>query len=608
MSIVVGPDVPKDRRKPGEISPSSDRGQGAGDGSTGAGPAPQLQFAGFVIDLQRGCLRLAEDELEIALRPKTFDLLCYLIRNPGRLLSKDELLKAVWPDVLVTEDLIVQCVTELRRALNDQSQKLIRTVPRRGYRFEATPSLLTSRSSTGASARLASSGEDETPVSSRCRGKRPTWARFHLVTPAAAICVLAALLSVWLGSRPGQDAEPPPLSLVVLPFQNWGSGQDQDYFAEGLASDLATDLSRLPGFFVIAHATARTFRGPSLDARQIGRDLDVRYVLQGSVGQSASQVRMNVQLSDVETGRVVWAERYQRERGQLPLWRNEIIGRIALALNYRLPAVESERAFRERRDSPEISDLTMRGWALVHAAKTPKNYETARMLFAEALRRDPNAVNAIAGMAWTSAVTVLDGWSASPAEDLKAAQHAVEQALTLEPNHVVAHHVRGFTLRIQRRTQSAYDAFQTVIGLNPNFAPGYAQLGVTELELGRPEATFALIERAIRLSPRDPSLGPWFGIAGIAALHLGRDKEAVNWLRRATDTGTQVALQYAYLASALALTGQAAEAQAALARFRDLKPKATITTIRGSPRSTEPGFLTQRERLYAGLRLAGLPE
>lgn len=279
-----------------------------------------------------------------------------------------------------------------------------------------------------------------------------------------------------------------------------------------------------------------------------------------------------------------------------------------MALNFRLTRLEGERALRERGDNPEAYDLTTRGWALIYTAKQPETYDAARTLFQQALERDPRAVNAVVGIGWTAAVSVLDGWSGSPAEDLTTAERAVAQALALDPNHFVAHHVRGFTLRLRQRSQSAHDAFQTAVALNPNFASGYAQLGATALELGRPEETVAAVERAIRLSPRDPNLGPWLAIAGKAELHLGHYREAASWLTRAIDTGTPVAQHHAYLAAALALAGRTEEAQAALAAFRLANPSATIERLRAQARSTEPSFIAQQERLYEGLRIAGLPE
>jgi Tfp pilus assembly protein PilF len=249
-----------------------------------------------------------------------------------------------------------------------------------------------------------------------------------------------------------------------------------------------------------------------------------------------------------------------------------------------------------------------RGWALVYAAKTPDNYVSARAQFRQALERDPEAVNALAGIAWTSAILVLDGWSVSPAQDTADAEAAAAKALALNPNHVVAHHVRGFLFRMQGRTSAARDAFRTAIAINPNFAPGYAQLGASEVELGRPEAAISAVERAITLSPRDPSLGPWFAFVGMAELHMGKYQDAVSWLTRAIDTGTPIARHHASLSSALALAGRLPEAQTALAEFRKKVPSETISTLRVSAKSTDAKFVMQQERFFEGLRTAGLPE
>ncbi len=565
-----------------------------------------MRFDRYVLDFGRGYL-LADGE-EVALRPKTFDFLCYLVANPGRLISKDELLTALWPNVNVSDDSVVQCVTELRRALGDHDQRLIRTVQRRGYRFEvpltidAKPAM---RQFTTVAADGDKPGGPERPYPFAAVGRR------NLVLGATMLALLLAMatFTVWWG--PGVDnriSPPPPLSIVVLPFKNLSGDPAQEYFSDGVSNDLSTELSRLPGLFVIAHATARTFKGKDVDARQVGRDLNVRYLLDGSVRRDPDAIRLNVQLISAETGASVWAERFVRGHNQLADWQEEVIGRIANALNFRLTTLESERGLRKVRGNLEAFDLTMRGWAMVYAAKKPENYFSARALFEQALERDPRTANALAGIGWTSAVMVLDGWSVSPAQDVAAARAAAAKALALNPNHFVAHHVRGFVFRLERRTIAARDAFRTAIAINPNFAPGYAQLGATEIELGRPEATIPAVEHAMRLSPRDPSLGPWLAFIGMARLHLGQYEEAASWLSRAIDTGTPVARHHAYLASALALARRLPEARAVLAEFRKTMPTTTIASLRANSRSTVAKFIVQQEPLFDGLRIAGLPE
>jgi TolB-like protein/cytochrome c-type biogenesis protein CcmH/NrfG len=394
------------------------------------------------------------------------------------------------------------------------------------------------------------------------------------------------------------------------PSQNLSNDPGQDYFAAGLTADLTTDLSRLPGAIVIAPATAQTFRGRTVDARQVGRDLNVRYLLEGSVQRLASDVRINVQLVDAVSGIHLWAERFEHEHDQIAAWQSEIVGRIANTLNLRLTRLESERTIRERRNTPEAYDLATRGWALIYTAKKPETYETALVLFKQALALDPSTVSALAGLAWCSAVSVLNRWSRSPTQDFARAEAAVAQVLSLDPNHVVAHHVRGFLLRLQGRPGAAREAFRTALAINPNFAGSYNQLGMTELELGRPEETVRAVGHAIRLSPRDPNIGHWLANMGMAQLHLRHFSEAASLLARAVlaETSTPTVLQQAYFISALALAGRVPEARAFLTEFRKSNPSANIANLRKMAYSKEPGFTAQRERLYEGLRMVGLPE
>jgi TolB-like protein/DNA-binding winged helix-turn-helix (wHTH) protein len=615
MNVMDGFDVPKDGRTDAEDLPNSLRAMassGAIDPSslTTAGGG-RLWFNDYVLDFQRGCL-LAGDE-EIALRPKTFEFLRHLVSNPGRLVSKDELLAVVWPNVVVTDDSLVQCVTELRRALRDHDQRLIKTVQRRGYRFEAALSAGPSAAVQCGAAVPTQSAAVEASAPTRhdphhAGRTRDTAIRAGIGAFALLIAALGA--GWWWFSAGDRFTAPPPLSIAVLPFNNLGDDPDQEIIASGVSIDLTTDLSRIPGAFVIAHGTAQSFKGQNVDARQVGRDLNVRYVIEGSLRRSGNEVRIDVGLIEAGSGRHLWTERFTLERNEIAAWQDEIVGRIASALNFRLARVETERTLRERRDYPDAYDLTTQGWALIYTAKSPENYDAARKLFRQALGRNPESANALAGLGWSSAISVLNGWSASPAADVAVAEGAVAQLLVIEPNHVVGNHVRGFLLRLQRRTGAAREAFRTVAALNPNFAPAHAQLGVTAIESGRPEEAVEAIERAIRISPRDPDHSLWLSFIGIAELHRGRLQEAVFFLGRAleVDTSTATGIQRAYLASALMLVGRTTEGRAALAEFRKAKPSATIASLRAAARSTNAAFMAQQERFFEGLRMAGLPE
>lgn len=591
-------DVMKNRRNCDESSPVGakfDVLSRAAASVPCAAPGRAINFDRFVLDLDRGCL-LVEGS-EIALRPKTFEVLRYLVGKPGRLIAKDELLDAIWPRVTVTEDSLVQCIAELRRALGDGGRNLIRTVPRRGYRFEALPVPDPSAGDTLPPTRaVAGPGtqHETAPRASR---------RFV----ALFLATLVVICGGWFAGSGLMDRAQ-PLSIVVLPFQPAGGDPEEAFLADAVTQDLTTDLARLPGLFVIAHATARTFATGAADPQAAGRSLAVRYALDGTVAHVGDSVRINVELVSAASGAALWADRLVAGRDQLALSRDEIIGRIATTLNFRITGLESERGLRERPTDPLAIDLTTRGWALVYAGKRPANYSAARRLFRQAVERDARAANAYAGIGWTLAIMVLDGWSAEPAADIADAEAAASAALAIERDHVVAHHVRGFLFRLEGRSAAARDSFRTVTMLNPNFAPGYAQLAVMALELGRPDEVRPFVDKAMRLSPRDPSLGPWLAFVGMAELHRGNAEEAVVWLRRAVDTGTPVARHRAYLVSALALAGRHGDARAELARFRELRPGATIEGLRASSRSVTPGFLEQQERLFDGLRIASLPD
>jgi TolB-like protein/DNA-binding winged helix-turn-helix (wHTH) protein/Tfp pilus assembly protein PilF len=603
MNTFAGLRVLKDGQETAEVSLNSSR-QASSAADPAASGLGNLWFDQYVLNLERGCL-LAGDE-DVPLRPKTFEVLGYLVRNAGRLVSKDELISAVWPTVTVTDDSLFQCIAELRRALQDSDQRLIRTVQRRGYRFEA-PVLHAKAAPRHPAAAPLAAGDKVTEVFAKKSGRR------RRAVMIAAACVLPFVFAgVFLARQlpGGRVTATPPVSLVVLPFKSIGDAPDHGHFAAGISADLTTDLSRIPGAMVIAPATAQAFKGNHVDPRRVGRELNVRYVLDGSLQRSDSEVRINVQLIDAATGSHLWAERFTRGRDQLAGWQDEVVGRIASALNLRLPRLENERASRERRGDPDAYELATRGWALIYTAKKAEHYETARALFREAMALDSRSMSAMAGIAWSSGISLLNGWSASPAEDARSAEAVIIALLATDPHHVLAHHSLGFLLRLQQRTQAAHETFQKVVSINPNFAPGHAQLGLTAIELGRPDEAIPSVERAMRLSPRDPNLEHWFGFIGMAEFHRGNLADAISRMARAIngETSTPTALQHAYYVSALALAGRAAEADVALAEFLRQRPGANITSLRKAARSKDANFAAQQERLFEGLRMTGLPD
>ncbi|TYO65040.1 adenylate/guanylate cyclase domain-containing protein [Bradyrhizobium hipponense] len=402
------------------------------------------------------------------------------------------------------------------------------------------------------------------------------------------------------------EASAPRLSIVVLPFANLSNDPEQDYFADGLTEDLTTDLSRISGSFVISRNTAFTYKGKPTDAKQVSRELGVRYVLEGSVRRSANQVRVNAQLIDGETGAHLWADRFDYQRGDLFQMQNEITARIARTLSLELVEAEGHRALRQRPNNPNAMDLVMRGTAIMNRTRQGDDLSEARRLFQETIRLDANMAPAWEGLAGTFLFN--SRFSPSREEDLRQAGEAIERALTLDPKSALAHHMKA-TLHYQfGRLEQAVTEYETAISLDRNFANSYGMLGATKVILGQPQEAFEHVQKAIQISPRDSSLSVWQLFVGVANLHLGRDDEAVVWLRKSVDLNPRSSFGHLFLASALALAGQEAAARVEMAEFQRLNPGFTLGRFKAVEPSDRPAFVAQRQRVYEGLRQAGMPE
>ncbi|WP_419830069.1 tetratricopeptide repeat protein [Methylobacterium sp.] len=427
---------------------------------------------------------------------------------------------------------------------------------------------------------------------------------------AAVLAAAAGLAMAWphlVGSEQWEAPRVPArprLSLVVLPLTNQSGDTDQDYLAEQLAEDLSADLARAPGTFVIAHGTAQSYKGRQSEPRTIGRELGVRYVVQGSLRHSAEQVRFAVQLTDVETGASLRADHYDRPRAAVGATQDVLVTQVGRALGVRL----LEAATRARSGQPvDAVDLVMRGQALLNRPFARENHAQALPLFERALKLDPENVDARLGMAEVLVDGALNGWTTERTADLEVAERAIASVLQGDPTHPFAHYLRGETLRARSRYSEALAAFDRVLTLNQSFARAHAYRGLIHIFLGRAEETERDIAAAIRLSPKDPLLGAWLAREGLAKLHLGQDQEAIAPLRRAAAVNPLFDFPHLYLACAFARLDRDAEARASLAEFLKLRPGYTLARYRGLT-STDPNFLAQRERIYDGLRRAGLPE
>jgi adenylate cyclase len=402
-------------------------------------------------------------------------------------------------------------------------------------------------------------------------------------------------------------APAPRLSIVVLPFANLTGDPGQDYFADGITEGLTTDLSRIDGSFVIARHTAFTYQGrKDADVRAVGRELGVRYVLEGSVQRVGAWVGINAQLVDTATGAYLWAEQFEGSRDDLLTLYHEMTGRIAATLRLELIEAEGRRVEREQRPDPMALDDAMRGWALLHRPNSRETRAEARRLFERALASDLNTVSALVGLAH-----VLEGRTDTPTEDRQRAEDLLRRALDLEPNRADTYLVLGLVRRSQGRLEEAAEALENAIALDRNYARAHLQLGVTANLLGRPEEAIVHAQRAIRLNPRDPNLADAFFAIGVAHQLLGHVDEAIHHLERARAGNPRLWYIHWHLAAAYASAQRLEDARQALAVHQRLRPEfRSIAAITAAlPQVNHPAFQELCERtLYVGLRRAGFPD
>ena len=406
-------------------------------------------------------------------------------------------------------------------------------------------------------------------------------------------------------ATPGKPG-PPHLSIVVLPFTNIGGDPEQDYFVDGVTESLTTDLSRIAGSFVIARNTAFTYKGKPNDVKQIGRELNVRYVLEGSVQRGGNRMRVNVQLIDAETSNHLWAERFDKPLADLFDMQDEIVARLARQLDAELVAAEARRA--ERAPDPDAMDLYFQGTACWHKGQSPEILSQARDYFERALARDPGNVEALLGAAWTDALWGIVFSGDDRAQRLAAAETAAIKILSLAPNHAFAHFVLGSVQIFTNRVTQGIAEAERALALDRNLANAHAFIGAGKTFAGRAEESEAHIQEALRLSPRDSNAYQWMARVAATKLNLGADAEAAQWARRSIEANRNYPLAHFWLAAALAQLGRLDEARQAVQPGLALAPGFTLARYRAGVQSDNPTYHAQRERIIEGMRKAGVPE
>ena len=367
-------------------------------------------------------------------------------------------------------------------------------------------------------------------------------------------------------------------------------------------------MSRISGSFVIGRHTAFTYKSKAVDLKQVGRELNVRYVLEGSVQRNGNRLRVNVQLVDAQTANHLWAERFDKAVADLFDMQDEILSRLANALNAQLIKAEARRA--ERSLNPDATDLTFQGLACLNRGATPELIAQARGFFQRALTIDPQSIGALVGMANLDMIVGVALLTDDRPARISAAEANTIKALFLAPDDASAHFILGCVYMFTNRVAQGLAECEQALVFNPNMADAYAARGLAKFLMGRAAETEGHILEALRLSPRDTFANWWMHCLARAKIQLGADAEAVDWLRRSIEANRNFPLTHFQLAGALSLVGALDEARAAVKAGLALDPGFTIRRFRDATNvlGDSPTFLAGRVREIEGMRMAGVPE
>jgi TolB-like protein/Tfp pilus assembly protein PilF len=524
--------------------------------SAGAGKLLFL-FDNISIDTARRELR-RDGELQ-PIEPQVLDLLEFLIRNRDHMVSRDNLLAAVWSGRIVSESTLASRINAARTAIGDngQDQRLIRTILRKGFRF------------------VGAVREEQKPEGN----------------PATGSAVEPTISALPLPEKP---------SIAVLPFSNMSGDPTQDYFADGISEDIITGLSKLRWFFVIARNSSFVYKDRVVDIRQVGRELGVRYVLEGSVRKSVSRVRVTAQLIDAETGKHVWAERYDRDLTDIFMLQDEITQKVVAAIEPKLLEAEGIRS--QHRSSEDLGawDMLIRANSLFWRL-TKDESQAAIAVLKQLVERYPFYAAAHSMLAFVLLVSRQGGWHMMEPEVAQAATLAA-RAVELDDSDPWAHLALGFVAFTRRHTDESVEEFQRALDLNPNFAAAHGFLGCALAFDGRSEQAMDHIEQAIRMSPHDPQNALLNAALAAAHYQAGRYLEAIGFGRKAIQQRFELTNGHRIYVASLAQAGRIEEARAALARLQVLHPENSIAWIERNVPYT-PGPMG---KFLDGFRKAGL--
>jgi TolB-like protein len=535
----------------------------------------QFLFGDHALDTDTRELKRGPELIYLA--PKVFDLLTYLVRNRERVVTKDDLLKFVWSGRNVSNSTLTSHINAVRKAIGDsgERQKQIRTVARKGFRFVGEVRE-EQRSGPGASSTHAPEDTGERKNTN-------------------------------IGTAKQAPALSPPdkPSIAVLPFQDMSGDPERGYFVDGVVEDIITALSRMRWLFVIARNSSFTYKGRAVDVKQVGRELGVRYVLEGSVRKAKHRVRINGQLVDVSTGANLWADRFEGGLEDIFELQDQLTASVLGALVPQLERAEIERAKRKPTESLDAYDYFLRGMASYYQ-RTHGAINEALRLFYKAIDLDPDFASAYGMAAWCYAWRKINGWMTDRTQEIAETARLARRAVELGPDDAVALSRGAHALCFVVGDLNAATAFiDRALVLNPNLVGAWYASGWIRVYLGEPEIAIKHFAYAMRLSPLDPHMIAMQAGTAFAHFLAGRYDEASSWADMALWEQTNYLTTILIAAASSALAGRLTDAQKSIARLRDLDPALRLANIKDWAPFRRPEDLA---RFKNGLQKAGLPE
>lgn len=587
-------------------------------------PETLLLFEGFTLDLGR--LHLRGPSGPVDLRRKSFDVLHYLLEHAGRVVRKEELMRAVWPDVMVSDESLTQCISDIRRALGDKGQRVIKTVARRGYLIDVPVVAAPVSAPNRGPHPLVAGGptEDGAPSAlplkshfvggSRDAPPKRWMFKQSLQRPFVAGTTLALGLTIsgsliWTSLRtPSSVAHPTMMAaptVAILPFVATGSVDSQRSLAAGIEAEVRSELTRvLRGFDLLIRPPEAP--KPAWWSNLRAAQPRSRYVVTGTSWADTGGQRANVRLVETDTNRQVWSESFDLDRGQNGIF-NRVPARIARLLVIQIQAAESRLPLPA---SPEAGHYALLGRTVYEAERGPDGTRKAQALFEKALNLDADSVPALQGFAITKVAQALNAWIAADRRlsTLAEASEVIDRSIRLDPRNAAGHVVRAAISRALGEVDKAIASLEYALSLNPNFYAAHSELAAAKIAAGRAPEAFRHIEEALQLAPPEPNIQMLYFNAGYAALHVADDRTAVKWFLKARQTNPAYPNTALWLAAGYLGIGEDEAARVSLAEYLREKPGFSIEGFKRFAPVSNPVVAKQQERIVDAWRRLGVPE